>query len=98
MMGGLPVRCARAIRGNTPVSPSPAMNVRRFMPPLASMSARKPRHQLDMRSMAELINRCHALDPVTAIDQDPRVANKGRCIAGHCDHDGHLAGGKLKRL
>ena len=58
----------------------------------------EPRHQLDMRRVAELIDRRHALEPVAAIDQDPRVARECRGIARHRDHDRHLARRELLRL
>jgi hypothetical protein len=41
----------------------------------------KPRHQFDMRGVAELIDRRHAFDPVAAIDQDPGVAREGGDVA-----------------
>src|SRR5579871_2367912 len=62
------------------------------------MSARKPRDQFHMRCVAELIDWDDALDPIAAIDQDPRIADEGRNIAGDRNHDGSLACGKLKRL
>src|SRR5260370_40991171 len=55
-------------------------------------SADELRHQFDMRGMAELVDRPHAFDPVTAVDQNPRVARKRRGIARHCDHHANFAG------
>ena len=56
---------------------------------------RKPRDQLDVRGMAELIDRGDAFDMKSALDQDPRVAGEGRGVAGHRDHGCDLAGGEL---
>ena len=44
-----------------------------------------------MRRMPELIDGRDALDFVTALDQDARVAGKGRDIAGYGDHERHFA-------
>ena len=43
-----------------------------------------------MRRMPELVDGGDALDFVAALDQDARIAGKGRDIAGHRDHDGAL--------
>lgn len=51
-----------------------------------------------MGRVAELVDRHHGLDPITAIDEQPRVAREGRDVAGNCDDDRHLACGKLERL
>src|SRR3984893_10159071 len=48
-----------------------------------STSQHKSRHQLDMRGVAELVDRRHALDLVAAVDQDFGVAGKRRDIARH---------------
>ncbi len=59
---------------------------------------RKPRHQLDMRGMTELIDRRHALQPVAAVDQDTRVAGEGCGIARDRNHHADLACRELKAL
>src|SRR5260370_33740280 len=58
----------------------------------------KPRHQLDMRGVAELIDRRDALYFIAAIDQNSRVACKGGDVARYRDHHWNLAGGELLGL
>jgi len=62
-----------------------------FDPKAASTSPRKPCHELDMRRVAELVDRRDAVAAIAAIDQESRVAGEGRGIAGHRDDDGHCA-------
>src|ERR1700754_4602058 len=61
-------------------------------------SANEPRHEFDMRRVAELIDRGDGFEHVAAVDEYPRVAGEGRGIAGHRDDDADLAGGELLRL
>src|SRR5450759_1398931 len=61
-------------------------------------SQHKPRQQLYMRGVAKLVDRRHALKPVAAIDQDPRVTRKRCDIARHCDHYRNFAGRELLDL
>src|ERR1700689_3260888 len=56
--------------------------------------SRKPRHQFDVRRIQKLVDRGDALDSVTAVDQDARVAGKGRDIARHRDPPRDLARGE----
>src|SRR5262245_29898294 len=63
-----------------------------------SASARKPRHQLDMRRVTKLIDRGYALEAITAVDENARVAREGRCIAGDGDHVRQLACSELLGL
>src|SRR5258708_1701317 len=63
-----------------------------------NLSAYKPRHQFPMRGVAELIHRRHALEPVAAADQNPRVSRKRRDVAGHRNHQWNFAGCKLDDL
>jgi hypothetical protein len=65
-----------------------------FVTPLSD----EPRHQLDMRRVAKLVDRRDALDAIAAIDQEPGVADEGRHVAGHRDHGADLARGELNRL
>src|ERR1700744_6011383 len=61
----------------------------------ANLLPRKPRHQFDMRAVTKLIDRRDAFDDKAAVDQGPRVAGKGRGVAGHRDHGRDLAGREL---
>ena len=51
-----------------------------------------------MRRVAELVDRRHAIDPVTAVDQNLRVARKRRDVARYRNHRRYLAGRKLRHL
>ena len=51
-----------------------------------------------MRGVFELIHRRHGRQLVTAIDQDFGIAREGRGIAGHRDHQRHLALCQFARL
>ena len=44
-----------------------------------------------MRRVSKLVDGRDALDFVAALDQDARIAGKGRDIAGHRDHERHFA-------
>ena len=46
-----------------------------------SVSPPKPRHQFNMRRVAELIDRRHALDLESSVDQDAGVAGEGHRVA-----------------
>src|SRR5262245_61416606 len=51
-----------------------------------------------MRRITELIDRRDAREPVAAIDQNARVARKGRGIAGYGDHERYARRGERARL
>src|SRR6516162_7080165 len=57
----------------------------------APCSAHEFRYQFDMRRVAKLVDRAHAFDSVSAVDQDARIAREGRDIAGHRDDRADLA-------
>src|SRR5512140_877032 len=82
-------------RPTAPVRPSLCMSAG---PKAGSAFSHEPRHQFDMRGVAELVDRCHALDPVAAIDQDPGVACKSCDVAGYCNQYWNFAGRELKGL
>ena len=51
-----------------------------------------------MRRIKELIDRRHARETITAVDEDAGVAREGRGIAGDRDHRGHGRCRQLARL
>src|SRR5581483_3181006 len=53
--------------------------------------ARKPRHQLHMRRVAELVDGRYGLEPVATIDQQAGVASEGGGVAGDSDDNRNLA-------
>jgi hypothetical protein len=54
-------------------------------------SPRKPRYQLHMRRVSELVDRGHNLESVAAVDQEAGIAGEGGGVAGYADHDRNLA-------
>src|SRR5438046_1144356 len=64
----------------------------------STILSRKPGHQLDMRGVAELVDRRDAFDPVAAVDQYPCIAREGRDVAGDGDHGRYLACRQLRGL
>src|SRR5580693_1464830 len=59
---------------------------------------REARYNLDVRRIAELIDRRHRREPITAVDQKARVAGERRRIARHGNDDGDVALRKRARL
>ena len=67
--------CPQAGRGDLELSLRANLSL---CPPSLSL---EPRHQLDMRGVAELVDRRHAFDAIAAVDQNSRVARECRDVA-----------------
>src|ERR1051326_7766819 len=58
----------------------------------------EPRDDLDVRRVAELVDRGDLIEPVAALDENARVAREGRGVARHRDDERHLRTGEPLRL